>query len=228
MLNCACALLFVESENRDMNTMQIHGRRSSHFTRVTLMFAEELAVAYELVPIYDMKDLARARYSDNPALKLPILQRGDDRLFGTINICRGLAEAAHAYDAIVWPEDVRDTLSRNANELVWHCMSAQVQLVFGTVIGKLPADNVFFAKGRAGLEGALQWLDGNLDDALQALPASRRLSLFEVALFCLLEHLVWRETLTLDALPKLNDFVRSYGQRPSAQRTPYAFDVPPG
>jgi len=212
---------------KTMNTIQIHGRRSSHFTRVAVMFAEELAIPYELIPIYDMQDLAPARYSDNPALKMPILRRGDETVFGTINICRTLADEAAAHDAIVWPETLRDTLSRNAHEMVWHGMNAQVQLVFGTLVGKLPADNVFFAKGRAGLEGSLQWLNANVDAVLNGLPADRRLSLFEVSLYCLLEHLVWRGTLTVEGLPNLANFARAYGARASAQCTPYVFDVPP-
>lgn len=191
------------------------------------MFAEELALPYSFVPIYDMQDITPARYSDNPALKLPILRRDDDTLFGTINICRALAEEAHAAESIVWPETLRDSQSRNANELLWHCMSAQVQFVFGTVISKLPADNIFFAKGRAGLLGSLQWLDAHLAAVLRAMPAESRFSLFEVTLYCLLEHLVWRGTTTLDALPNLAKFAQTFGKRPSAQRTAYAFDVPP-
>lgn len=191
------------------------------------MFAEELAVSYEFVPIFDMTATTSASYADNPALKMPILRRGDDTLFGTINICRALAEEAHAEDSIVWPETLRDSLSRNANELLWHCMNAQVQLVVGTVVGKLPADNVFFAKTRAGLEGSLQWLDAHLDQVLSELPAQRTLSLFEVALFCLLEHLVWRGTLTIDRFARLTHFVATYRSRPAAQATPYVFDQAP-
>ena len=48
--------------------MQIVGRRSSLFTRMPLIFAEELRVTYELVPIYDMKDLNPETYGGHPAL----------------------------------------------------------------------------------------------------------------------------------------------------------------
>ena len=44
-----------------MNTLQIVGRRSSHFTRLTRVFAEELGVPYEIVPIYDMTVRDRPR-----------------------------------------------------------------------------------------------------------------------------------------------------------------------
>jgi hypothetical protein len=37
-----------------MGDVQIIGRGSSHFTRVTQMFALELDVPYELVPVYDI------------------------------------------------------------------------------------------------------------------------------------------------------------------------------
>ena len=138
-----------------MSTMQIVGRSSSHFTRLPRLFAEELSIAYELVVVYDMTALGPEAYGDNPALKLPLLKRNGSVLFGAQNICRALAEMSERKLAIVWPEDLRDDLSRNAQELVWHCMQAQVQLVMGTMVGKLPADNVYFSKARAGMENSL-------------------------------------------------------------------------
>jgi glutathione S-transferase len=211
-----------------MSTLQIVGRRSSLFTRMTLIFAEELGVAYDFVPIYDMTVTEPETYAGNPALKLPILRRGANMLFGTQNICRAITEsAAGPTNAVVWPEHLQDDTSRNAQELVWHCMSVQVQIVFGSVVCKLPADNVFFTKARAGLEGSLEWLDSHLDDALNALPASRTLSIFEVSLYCLLDHLTWRKTTNVDSLHQLAEFTRTYGARPAVQQTAYAFDVAP-
>lgn len=210
-----------------MSAIQIVGRRSSHFTRLPLIVAEELHVPYELVPIYDMKELAREVYAGNPALKLPILRRGDAVLFGALNICRAIAESAPHTPSIVWPEQLRDELSRNAQELVWHCMSAQVQLVMGTLVGKLPADNVFFVKTRTGIENSLHWLDAHHACILETLPQQRELSVYEASLFCLIEHLDWRRTMSIDAHSALRDFARTFGARASAQRTAYRFDTPP-
>src|SRR5690349_18581083 len=163
--------------------MQIIGRNSSHFTRLPRIFAQELGVPLELVPVYDMRALGPEMYAGNPALKLPILRTENGVVVGALNICRVLAERARRPARIVWPEDLRDDLSRNAQEMVWHAMTAQVQIVMGTGIGKLPEDNVFFVKIRTGFEGALAWLDANLAAALRALPSPRDLSVFEVSLF---------------------------------------------
>jgi glutathione S-transferase len=206
--------------------MQIVGRSSSLFTRIPLIFAEELAVPYVLEPIYDMTAVGPAVYAGNPALKLPILRREESSpLFGAQNICRAIAEGASGVKRIVWPEDLRDDLSRNAQELVWHCSAAQVQFVMGTVINKLPAENPFFAKARGGFENSLRWLNANLAAALDALPP-RDLSLFEVSLFCLIEHLQFRPTLPLDSLLALTTFTADFARRPSAQRTAYRLDRP--
>jgi glutathione S-transferase len=208
--------------------LQIVGRTSSLFTRVPLIFAHELEVPLELVPIHDMLQTDSALFAGNPALKLPTLRREDGTvLFGAENICRALADTAASSRRIVWPEALRSDLSRNAQEMVWHAMAAQIQMVVGTMLGKLPADNVYFVKGRAGFEGALGWLDQNLTAAIGALPADRDLSLFEVALFCLVEHLGFRGTLPLEPYPALAAFARAFGERPSAKRTVYAFDAPP-
>jgi glutathione S-transferase len=208
-----------------MTPLQIVGRRSSHFTRLTRIFAEELGLAYEIVPIYDMTERDPAIYANNPALKLPILRTADGVVFGAENICRAIADRAKSSSQIVWPEQLRENISRNAQELVWHCMTAQVQIVVGTAVAKLPADNLYFEKARLGFEGALAWLDAHLAEALAALPPARQLSLFEASLFCMIDHLHLRPTLPVAQYAALESFARSFAQRPSAQRTPYQFDV---
>jgi glutathione S-transferase len=209
--------------------MQLVGRRSSVFTRVPLIFAAQLGVMHEFLPIKDMTETEPAVYAGNPALKLPILRMDGEVVFGAQNICRVITEhaicAGNAAAAnVLWPEALRDPLSRNAQELVWHCMAAQVQLVMGTVLGKLPADNMYFVKARSGLEASLAWLDANLAPALRQLPAVRELSLFEVTLFCLVEHLAFRPTVPMTAYDQLSAFSAHYGQRESARRTAYRFD----
>ena len=208
-----------------MSLMQIVGRRSSVFTRLTLMFAEELDVAYELVPIHDMLALGPDVYADNPALKLPILRRNGSSVFGALNICRALSEQSSHRSRIVWPEHMTDDLSRNAQELVWHCMAAQVQYVMGVVLGKLPPENVFFTKTLNGLRGSLRWLDDHIIDAFRALPDERIVSTFEASLFCLIEHLLFRPSISLESYPALLKFSQEFGSRASAQRTLYTFDA---
>jgi glutathione S-transferase len=208
--------------------VQIIGRNSSHFTRLPRIFAQELGVPLELVPIYDMRALGPEVYAGNPSLKLPILRTADGVIFGALNICRAIAERATRPARIVWPEDLRDALSRNAQEMVWHAMTAQVQIIMGTGIGKLPADNVFFVKTSAGLEGALRWLEAHLAAALAALPSPRDLSVFEVSLFCLIEHLSFRVTVPVEPYPTLARFAADFAAaKASARETAYKFDRPP-
>ncbi len=211
--------------------VELLGRSSSHFTRVAAIFAHELRVPFELVVVHDMKRTDAATYGENPARKLPTLRVDGALVFGTENICRKLAELARRSDAtpcrVVWPEELAFDVSRNAQELVWHCMSAQVQLIIGTVLGKLPPDNLFFTKSKAGFEGSLEWLEAHLAQVLEKLPPDRDLSMFEVTLHCLLEHIAFRPVVSLDAHPALQRFVESYGARPSSRRTVYRFD-PPG
>lgn len=208
-----------------MDRVQIIGRSSSLFTRVALIFAHELRVPYELMPIHDMTQITAATYAGNPALKLPTLRRAGSVVFGAENICRALTELSGTSRTIVWPENLRADVARNAQEMVWHAMAAQVQWVLGVQVNKLPADNLFFVKIRAGFEGALQWLDANLAEALQALPAARDLSLLEVTLFCLAEHLTFRSTLPVSPYPSLVRFSQEFATKPSARQTAYRFDT---
>lgn len=210
-----------------MTPVQLFGRRSSHFTRVARIFAEELGVPYEIVPIYDLKERDPDLLAHNPALKMPTLRVGDQSVFGTENICRTLAEHAGSPAGIVWPEQLRSALQRNAQELVWHCMAAQVQIVVGTLVGKLPIENIYFDKALAGFSGALSWLDSHVDAVVASLPPSRRISLFETTLFCLIEHLRFRQTLPVDGYTALAKFAATFATRPAAERTPYQVEARP-
>lgn len=207
-----------------MKPHQLIGRPTSHFTRVVRIFAHALEVPYELRQVTDMTRLDAASYADNPALKVPSLERDGALLFGSQNLCRALAEL-RPDKRVVWPEMLSDDLSRNAFELVWHGMNAQVQLVFGLQVSGLPADNLFFVKARQGFESSLGWLESRLDSILSALPP-RDLSLIEVALFCLVEHIAFRKTLPLDPYPRLRAFARQFAASPAAIATPYPSSPP--
>jgi glutathione S-transferase len=206
---------------------RLHGRSSSPYTRVVRVFAHELGIRLELLPILDMARLDEAGYGGNPALKLPTLRVGEAMVLGTEHICRHLALSAGNARRIAWPEDALSVASGNAQELVWHGMAAQVQWVMASQVGQLPPDNPYLAKGRAGFEGALRWLDVRLDEALAGLPAARDFSLLEVTLHCLVEHLVFRKTLGTQPYPALRAFAARWAGRPSSQATPYQFDAPP-
>lgn len=204
----------------------IIGRSSSHYTRIARIVAIELGVACDFSPVFDLTSRDTVDYGGNPALKLPVLLIGDAVAFGTENICRSLAERAGGSVRILWGEDLPGMPARNAQELVWHGMQAQVQLVFGTQGAKLPEQNIYFEKAAAGLSNALAWLDANVDGMLHALPA-RDTSLFEVSLFCLWEHLHFRPSVAVDSYPRLTAFAAAFGQRSSARQTAFAFDRPP-
>jgi glutathione S-transferase len=204
------------------------GRSSSHFTRVPRMLALELGVDLAFQPVYDLGSRQTADYGGNPAMKLPVLRLDDGQVaFGAENIARTLAELAPDRLHMVWTEQLPDVEARNAQELVWHAMAAQVQLVFGTQAAKLPADNLYFAKAADGMNNVLAWLDARIEAVLATLSPARHLSLLELTLFCLVEHLRFRPTVPLDAYPMLARFTDSFGRRASAQQTAYRFDTPP-
>lgn len=201
------------------------GRQSSHFTRVVRIVAAELGVPLRLHPIHDLMSLDPADYGGNPALKLPVLQRGGDTIYGCLNICRVLAAGSGRGELLVFPEHGLDPLHLDAGELVFNAMGVHTEIVFHEVVSKRPPDAASF-KRRAGLLGSLAWLDANLDAVLARLPP-RRTSVFEVALYCLLTHIPFRNPMDLSGFARLAAFVREFGARPSAQATPYRFDAPP-
>ncbi|MBL8940579.1 MAG: glutathione S-transferase N-terminal domain-containing protein [Archangium sp.] len=209
-----------------MTVLRLTGRNGSHFTRVVRVVAHELKLPLELNVVTDLMSLDVKDYGGHPAFKIPTLQVEDALLFGTDNICNRLVELAGRADdpRVVRSRHLTTDLLRSAQELVWHAMSVQVQLIIGVRIAKLPAENAFFVKARLGLHGALAWLDERLDQVLAALPSPRDLSVFEVSLFCLVEHLEFRPMVPLDDFPGLRAFAKQFGERESAQLTAYRAD----
>lgn len=207
--------------------VRLFGRSSSHYTRVAAIFALELGVPVVRETVADLASLEAARYGDNPALKIPTLRVGSSLLVGTENICRRLAELAPPpRRRVVWPEQLAADVARCAQELVWHGMATQVNVVLATLLGKLPPQNPFVEKLRTSLTGTLEWLDQHLASALAELPEGRDLSLLEVTLHCLVDHFTLRPTVDLGPYGRLRAFAEHFGARPSAELTPYRFDPP--
>ena len=210
-------------------SLRLTGRSSSHFTRVARIVAHELCIPIELDVLHDISSIGVEDYGGHPALKIPTLHVGDTLLFGTDNICRKLADLAgrSADPRVVLSHQVTSAPVLNGQELVWQAMAAQVQLVLGVQVGRLPADSTFFAKAKLGMLGSLTWLDERLARVLAALPAPRDFSVFEVTLHCLVEHIVFRPTVPLDGFSRLREFTAGFATRASARHTAFGFDPSP-
>ena len=204
--------------------MELYGRSSSHFTRIARIFAAECEVPLELHLIRDLMSAEPGDYGENPSLKMPTLH-GDDgeAWYGSLGICRELVRNSELNLDVIWPESLATALANNAQEMVLQAMATEVGLVLGKSTG-VPADNAHQAKLRASLLGTMQWLEDHATDAIASLPADRDLSYLEVSLFCLVEHLPFREVLATDAYPGLLAFAQRFAQRSSAKATPYKFD----
>jgi len=204
-----------------MSQITLVGRSSSHFTRILRIFALELGVAHTFRPVLDITAVDAAAYADNPALKIPVLVDEQGPLFGTENICRELVRRSQKAARVVMRGELNDRVVANAEELTLHVMTSEVSLI----MAKAAADGrPAPAKVSRGIENSLRYLDENLDALLAALPADRAFSFVEVALFCVLRHLPFREVMDVSAWTHLGEFCNGFGERESARATEYRFD----
>jgi glutathione S-transferase len=201
------------------------GRSSSHFTRVARIYALELDVPCDFSPVFELGSTSVQVFGDNPSLRVPSLCTPEGTWFGSLNVCRELARRSARDAPLVWPEDLAQPLSANAQELTLEGMAAEVTVIMGR-LGGLTDEHAALEKPFARLRGAATWLDTHLDAALAELP-ERRLSFLEVTVFCFATHLEARGLFSLDTVPRLRAFATAFGARPSAERTPYRFDQPP-
>lgn len=206
--------------------IEIIGRQSSHYTRQVRLLAHELGVDCTLRPIHDLLSEDPAAFAGNPALKLPAVRHGETVTWGSLNACRWIArQAQDGVARVFWPEDAASPLLMNAHEVLAHAMAVQVEVVFHDIVSKRPADATS-RKRRTSLGLCLEWMDAHLDAIHAELPA-QRIALFDLGLFCLLEHLPFRNPMDLSRMPRLTGFAGKFGLRASAQATLYRFDAPP-
>jgi len=205
----------------------ILGRQSSHYTRQVRMLAHELQLDYQLAPIHDLLGDDPQAYGGNPALKLPALRIGGSVVWGSANAMRMLARHVPGGEArVAWPEQATRPLAMNAHELLAHAMAVQVEVVLHERVAKRPPDPVS-AKRRASLVHCLAWLDSHLAAVRAEFPADR-IRCFDLGLFCLFEHLAFRNPIDTSDWHALQAFAVEMAGRESALATPYCFDPPPG
>jgi len=202
---------------------EIVGRSSSTFTRLLRIFASELGVSYSFRIARDLASLKTIDYADNPALKLPALVRPDGTWFGALNACRALWASTSAPLHVVWPDAMTTLLLGNAQELVSQAMTTEIALIMAK-LGGVDQSTAYVGKLRTSFEASLRWLDANLAAVSTSLPAERSLSYFEVALFCLVDHLEFREVTSIQPYSRLSEFRDQFAARPSASSTRYRFD----
>ena len=205
-----------------MSDLVLQGRSSSHFTRTARIFALELEVPHTFRPVLDITALDPAGYADNPALKIPILIDEHGPLFGTENICRELVRrSSKPPSGCIMRGASDDRLVANAEELVLHVMSSEVNII----VAKLAGNAIVPPKVLSSIDNSLTYLDDNLDTVLARLAAGRTLSFVEVALFCVVTHLPFRHVLETSRWKRLTAFAQRFGERASARSTEYRFDT---
>jgi glutathione S-transferase len=202
----------------------IIGRSSSHFTRVTRIFAAEMRVDYSFQVVRDLMSCDPDDYGGNPALRLPTLRTPRGLWFGALNICRELSRQSSHGPRTVWPEDLDGPLLANAQELVVQAMATEVSLIMAK-LSEGGDGNAHHVKMRKSLLNMMSWLESNVGHALDALPSERELSYLEVTLFCLVTHLEFRDVLPVSSYPDLKRFCQHFAVRASAGETTYRFDT---
>lgn len=189
------------------------------------MVAIELGVDLDFQPVFDLTSCDATDYGGNPALKIPVLVDERGALFGTENICRALARRVSQPPRIVMAREVDDRVVANAEELTLHVMAAEVSLVMAKAVGDPASRPAWSEKTWASLRGGLAFLDATIDAAMKALPSDRTTSFLEVALYCLVEHLRFRDVIDVAPFVHLDAHCAKVGARASAQETTYRFDV---
>lgn len=186
----------------------------------------ELSYAFGVVPDLSITD--PRVYGDHPGLRIPSLRIASTTWFGSLNSCRELIRRSRRQMQVVWPEWAYENegmnIVANAQELTLQAMSTEGSFVMSRFMDE-DRNSLYSKKLYTGLRGMLNWLDQHVDQTLAALPPGRELSFLEVALFCLIEHLEFREVLETTSYKRLQSFRAHFGERSSARATVYQVDA---
>ena len=140
-------------------------RSQQHFAvhAAAALFAEELAVPYEFVPIYDMTALGPEVYAGNPALKLPDPSAERLVLFGALEYlsCHRRTGRAACADRMAGRNALR-YFARRAGTRLARDGCAGADSCSARSSASCPRIISYFTKARAGLEGSLEWLDQHM------------------------------------------------------------------
>ena len=213
----------------DMNTLPepapmtttLIGRSSSHFTRITRIFAAELSIEYSFSIVRDLSSADTSVYAGNPALKIPVMQNSRGTWFGALPICREFQRESSRTLKVIWPEDLTDSITSNAQELVLHAMTAGVNLIMNKMAQGTSSAH---PKIDASLDNALLWLEEHLPATLKSLPP-RDLSFLETSLYCLATHLEFRQIRDIRNHHNLIQFCEQFSIRASSKATAFKFDT---
>ena len=102
---------------------------------------------------------------------------------------------------------------------VLQAMTTEVSLIMANLSGSTTAAP---SKLQSSLHAMMSWLDEHAADAL-ALPP-HDLSFLEVSLFCLLEHLEFRQMLDISGYVQLMTFRQRYARRAACVATAFKYD----
>ncbi len=207
-----------QAESGDVPT--IVGRSSSHFTRLTRIFAAELGVPYSFRVVKDLLDRELATYGGNPALRIPVLMLDGQNYFGSLNICRRFSEMS-PHVSIEWPEDLAQVEDRNACEVVLQAMSTGVSQIMASR-GGVERTSPYCVKLQESLDGSLRWLESYV--GRRSADSRFDVRYLDMALLCLVSHLVFKDSIDLTKLPEIRAFVGSASSRQSVKETAYCYD----
>jgi hypothetical protein len=134
----------------------IIGRSSSHFTRVTRIFAAEMGIDYSFRVVRDLMSSDPADYGGNPALRIPTLHTSRGVWFGALTVCRELWRQSSLQPRVVWPEDLDVPVLARVNG---HALGGGMEMVLGCDI-VIAAENASFGLpeprvGRLALDGGI-------------------------------------------------------------------------
>jgi glutathione S-transferase len=199
------------------------GRSSSHFTRITRIFAHELEVQHDFEIVYDITSKSSRNFGDNPTLRVPSLRTPGGTWFGSLPICREFGRRSrHHGRRIVFPEHSTNACASNAQEIITDVMGAEITIVMSR-LARVPSDSPLLQKSAARIAASVDWLERELPRALESMP-SGALSFLEVSAYCLFTHLGFREVMSIDDRPNLVAFMKRFGERASAISTSYLLD----
>ena len=200
-----------------MTKPRLHGTPLSHFTRKIRILLAELGLEFEFVRAPSVLASGTAVYGDNPLMRVPTMEHGDDTLIESDHIARYLVARFDPSDRLAVRSEQVDDLNRLA--VVNGIMDNEVVLILAKRGGVTDLASVaYFRKLATALDSGLAWLDDHTD------PAAAGFDYRDVTTICMWQHVVYYQLVPgLERYPRIAARVARFADRASiASTTPEA------
>ena len=192
--------------------MKLYATPLSHFSRKIRLLLDHYAQAYEVIDVGNVAEGAKAKFADNPLMRVPVLVDQGEWLIESDHIAAYLARKLDPRDA--FEVHTTDPASLNIRAVLNGIMLEEVKVILAKRTQVPVEQYAFFDKALEAMREGLAWLETKAAAFTPDAPKYR-----EFHLVCLWDHLEYYGLLPLEPYGRLREVAAQVSSREKVKRS---------